>query len=572
MISREKMVTDGEGASFDIVKATQYGVLSRVRQLVEEEGHGVNERDCENVTLLHWAAINNRLELVHYLVSRGAIVDAIGGELESTPLQWAVRQGHLSMVVLLMKYGANPTLRDGEGCSCIHLAAQFGHTPIVAYLVAKGVNINLEDKNGMTALMWSTYRVQTSADPTRLLLTLGASHSMSDRVHKNTPLHWAVYAKNLTALTQLVKMGADVSAENAQGTTPKQMAANSNQTFLLNKLQQAEQPKTICKIPRDKLLNQWLVMCVPFFGFVAIGSILQSELPAILKVLALMMTIIAGGTLTKYLCMDYLPVCTYLATKFWMYVTWFLEFAKYVRLEVNMLFIFCSAGLFYNFWRSWRADPGIIPKDRDHQFRTIIELSERDGFDATLFCSSCLVRKPLRSKHCSICDCCVARFDHHCPWVANCIGAKNHKNFMLYLFFLCIMLSFVWYALYEYFTGRNYKLHNGEASTLTVMSESGWVSWVMANTLLHSIWVWCLFWCQMYQIVVLGMTTNERINCSRYSHFSRDPRGNVVSPFSRKSMWNNFADFFDIGRTRTDWTKVHTLEEAEYPLLGNEEV
>jgi hypothetical protein len=37
-----------------------------------------------------------------------------------------------------MKYGADPSLIDGEGCSCIHLAAQFGHTSIVAYLIAKG--------------------------------------------------------------------------------------------------------------------------------------------------------------------------------------------------------------------------------------------------------------------------------------------------------------------------------------------------------------------------------------------------------------------------------------------------
>ena len=50
-------------------------------------------------------------------------------------------------------------MRDGEGCSCIHLAAQFGHTAIVAYLVARGANVNLMDKNGMTPLMWSAYRV-----------------------------------------------------------------------------------------------------------------------------------------------------------------------------------------------------------------------------------------------------------------------------------------------------------------------------------------------------------------------------------------------------------------------------
>lgn len=63
------------------------------------------------------------------------------------------------MVVLLMKHGADSSLRDGEGCSCIHLAAQFGHTAIVAYLVARGANVNLMDKNGMTPLMWSAYRV-----------------------------------------------------------------------------------------------------------------------------------------------------------------------------------------------------------------------------------------------------------------------------------------------------------------------------------------------------------------------------------------------------------------------------
>lgn len=69
------------------------------------------------------------------------------------------RQGHLETVTLLMKLGADPSLKDGEGCSCLHLAAQFGHTAIVAYLVAKGLSPNLQDKNGMTPLMWSSYKV-----------------------------------------------------------------------------------------------------------------------------------------------------------------------------------------------------------------------------------------------------------------------------------------------------------------------------------------------------------------------------------------------------------------------------
>ena len=38
------------------------------------------------------------------------------------------------MVMLLMQHGADPNIKDGEGCSGLHLAAQFGHTAIVAYL------------------------------------------------------------------------------------------------------------------------------------------------------------------------------------------------------------------------------------------------------------------------------------------------------------------------------------------------------------------------------------------------------------------------------------------------------
>ena len=63
------------------------------------------------------------------------------------------------MVVMLMAHGADPALIDGEGCGCIHLACQFGHTAIVAYLIAKGHDVNVIDLNGMTPLMWSSYRV-----------------------------------------------------------------------------------------------------------------------------------------------------------------------------------------------------------------------------------------------------------------------------------------------------------------------------------------------------------------------------------------------------------------------------
>ena len=48
---------------FDLVKATQYGILERCVQLLEKEGVDVKQVDKENVTALHWAAINNRIQI-----------------------------------------------------------------------------------------------------------------------------------------------------------------------------------------------------------------------------------------------------------------------------------------------------------------------------------------------------------------------------------------------------------------------------------------------------------------------------------------------------------------------------
>lgn len=65
-------------------------------------------------------------------------------------------------------------------------------------------------------------------------------------------------------------------------------------------------------------------------------------------------------------------------------------------------------------------------------------------------CGICDAFKPTRSHHCKltrilviiprICNRCILKMDHHCPWINNCVGLMNLKFFLLllgYSFLLC---------------------------------------------------------------------------------------------------------------------------------------
>lgn len=585
-------------SGFDIVKATQYGAFERVKELVEL-GWDVNRPDDETVTLLHWAAINNRKQIITYLLSRGAIVDALGGELNSTPLHWATRQGHLDATVLLMNANADPNLRDAEGCSCIHLAAQFSHTAVVAYLIARGVPPDLTDRGGMTALMWSCWKVP-ALDPTRVLLTLGASTGIADISHGNTALHWAILARNITAINTLIlHANANMEIPNLRGDTALSMLQSQvNTLWVTGKVAEKVKEHTslqkskrhLCRrIVLDKKFKWWAVICTPFVAFYFTGLIFQLDTKYIIKMF-LMASLcgviqLMGGTLNDEELKNIFPLSVYIATKLWFYITWTLFILPYVTFITSISFYFFSGFLWYTFLKAWKSDPGIIVATREERFRTIIELSERSqghGFEPTRFCTACLVKRPVRSKHCAICNRCVAKFDHHCPWVGNCIGANNHHYFMGFLVLLIVMCCWMLYGGSQYWSVH---CHSDRMATVNPFNETGlleiiyemgqcdaWITWVMANAFFHLFWVTILTMCQGYQVVCLGMTTNERMNRRRYRHFQNL---NGKSPFTRGPC-NNLADFLQCSicglatPRHTDWLSVYHADDALPLLKGTE--
>lgn len=77
------------------------------------------------------------------------------------------------------------------------------------------------------------------------------------------------------------------------------------------------------------------------------------------------------------------------------------------------------------------------------------------------YCPKCLVWKPDRCHHCSTCNQCILRMDHHCPWFACCIGFHNQKFFIQFLSYVTIYSLFAGFVsfllLYKFFAYEEYE-------------------------------------------------------------------------------------------------------------------
>ena len=126
------------------------------------------------------------------------------------------------------------------------------------------------------------------------------------------------------------------------------------------------------------------------------------------------------------------------------------------------------------------------------------------------YCKKCHTSKPDRTHHCSTCRRCVLKMDHHCPWLATCLGLRNYKAFILFLFYttlfcwVCFLSSarWTWTNLFEQ---SQYLEEFAPVNIIMLTVISGIIGFVLTGFT-----SWHLYLC------IRGQTTIECLEKTRY--------------------------------------------------------
>jgi len=493
----------------DVWWAIKMGLGSRVEALIDEaddRNEFVRQLDPGGHTLTHWAAKRGDLELVETLINKGAPYDESSEDAVGMhPVHWACTEGRLEVVRFLVdNKGVDIDVTDHSGCTPLLIAAQYGQADIAAYLIKKKANTAILDRNKDSAMNWAAYKGQLEI--VALLHFLGLDPNNVDS-YGQTPVHLAALRGNYAVVEYLV-LDCDCPFDGVDnnGKTALDLAVKKGHGKVAGFLTQRQEASLGL-----------------FGGGVVKGLVKLCQMKTLLQFLG------GDGRTQEGVRYPIVMVFSFSLLEHLMYPWYFLVdgcMADYNGLHA--LSLAAHVLLWVCFFKAWLSDPGWLGNQAKHgplgrayeaYFDQLVTPTPRSvQLPRPNLCHTCRIQRPLRAKHCRTCRQCVSLFDHHCPYVGNCVGRENYRWFFGYasMFFVC---SSIWLV-----------------TALTYLRTVEF-SMVVCGVALFFLPFWCMsvmLTSFHIQLTLTNMTTNEQMNFGRYEYL-----GHGTNAFD-KGMVNNF--------------------------------
>jgi palmitoyltransferase len=110
------------------------------------------------------------------------------------------------------------------------------------------------------------------------------------------------------------------------------------------------------------------------------------------------------------------------------------EYVAFNSLIVVLLICYARAVL---------TDPGHVPADWKPS-----EDVKGTSLARQRWCRKCKAFKPPRAHHCKICNRCIIKMDHHCPWTVNCVSHITYPHFLRFVGYADVAIIYLEYFLY----------------------------------------------------------------------------------------------------------------------------
>lgn len=194
------------------------------------------------------------------------------------------------------------------------------------------------------------------------------------------------------------------------------------------------------------------------------------------------------------------------------------------------------------------TDPGYVTPTLVQCVKDAMQAAIEEGGNSSSLvlktCQKCKLLKPFRAHHCSFCNRCVLKMDHHCPWVANCVGQDNYKFFFHFVVYAFIALFMCVWVLFKPFQTALFSKRGADSFSSLVV-----VGFVLGSALGFSLLG--IIAVHSYLLVQGGTT----IECHEYGR---------AFPFNQ-GWRNNISDVF--GEMTKDWLLPTTPVRKQRFLL-----